>query len=50
MRCSLEAEEAADRRMQERAAVGCSVFMPEQTSGILPEQDLKANLANSREL
>ena len=50
MRCNLEANEAAARRMQEQEAAGCSVFMPEQTSGILPEQDLQANLANSREL
>ena len=33
-------EEAAAHRMQEWAAAGCSVFMPEQTPGILPEQDL----------
>jgi hypothetical protein len=36
--------------MQEWAAADFSVFMPEQTSGILPEQYLQANLANGREL
>lgn len=41
---------AAARRVQEQAAAGCSVFMPKQTSGILPEQYLQANLTNVREL